>query len=66
MEHAWDLAERIGNHLFDKETSDMTFVVEGESLPAHRFIFISSSEYFRYIHAARLFVPIIYSDRKLV
>lgn len=36
MEHPCDLAERIGDLLIDDKTSDMTFIVDGEYLPAHR------------------------------
>lgn len=53
MEHACDLAERIGSLLFDSKSSDLTLIVEGERLPVHRAIMASSCEYFRY-----LFVPI--------
>lgn len=48
MEHPCDLAERIGDLLFDDRTSDMMFIVEGVPLPAHRAILITSCEYFRY------------------
>ena len=48
MEHSCDLVERIGNLLFDDKTADVTLVVEGECLPAHRLIISTSCEYFRY------------------
>lgn len=49
MENSCDLEERIGGLLFDEKSSDMTFVVQNISVPAHRAIVATSSEYFRYL-----------------
>ncbi|XP_003745970.1 BTB/POZ domain-containing protein 9 [Galendromus occidentalis] len=42
-----DLAERIGSLLLDDRFSDISLIVEGEALPAHRIILACSCEYFR-------------------
>lgn len=47
MEHACDLAERVGSLLLDESSSDITLVVEGESLWAHKLILSTSCEHFR-------------------
>lgn len=48
-----DLSERIGKLLYDATTSDVTLIVEGECIPAHKLILISSSDYFRYLTLRR-------------
>ncbi|XP_028968043.1 BTB/POZ domain-containing protein 9-like [Galendromus occidentalis] len=47
MEHTCDLATQIGSALFSEKFSDVTFIVEGVSLPAHKIILATSCEYFR-------------------
>ena len=46
MEHACSLAKRMRRLVLDEDSSDMAFIVQGEYLPAHRAIFIASSDYF--------------------
>lgn len=48
VEHKHRLSECFGRLLFDAETSDLTLIVEGEVVPAHRIILASSCHYFRY------------------
>ncbi|XP_018494802.1 BTB/POZ domain-containing protein 9 [Galendromus occidentalis] len=47
VEHSNHLSECIGSLLFSAEYSDVTLIVEGESLPAHKIILASSCDYFR-------------------
>lgn len=49
MNGSENLVERIANLLLDDETSDVTLVVEGGCLPAHRVIVSTSCEYFRLV-----------------
>lgn len=48
MEHECVLADRIGALLFNPDLSDITFIVEGEAIPAHRIVVAASCDYFRY------------------
>ena len=45
--HQCYIGKRMGKLLFDERTSDMTLIVEGEALPAHRAILATSSDFFR-------------------
>lgn len=47
VEHTHHLSECIGSLLFNAEYSDVTLVVEGEHLQAHKLILASSCDYFR-------------------
>ena len=47
MDHSGSLAKRMARLILDENTADMSFIVQGEKLPAHRAIFTVSSEYFR-------------------
>lgn len=49
VEHTVHLSECIGSLLTSSDHSDITLVVEGEHLHAHRVILASRCEYFRYV-----------------
>ena len=48
MDFTKDLSDRIGKLLYDDKSSDITLIVEGERIAAHKLILSTSSEYFRY------------------
>ncbi|XP_028968051.1 uncharacterized protein LOC114828367 [Galendromus occidentalis] len=47
IDHVYDLSKRIGSILSDKDSSDITLVVEGEAIYAHKIILAASCDYFR-------------------
>ncbi|XP_003745990.1 BTB/POZ domain-containing protein 9-like [Galendromus occidentalis] len=47
IDHVYDLSKWIGSILSDKDSSDITLVVEGEAIYAHKIILAASCDYFR-------------------
>ncbi|XP_044738078.1 BTB/POZ domain-containing protein 9 [Chrysoperla carnea] len=47
IEHRALLAEHLKKLCFNEEYSDVTFVVEGQKLPAHKVVLAARSDYFR-------------------
>ncbi|GBP56852.1 hypothetical protein EVAR_41488_1 [Eumeta japonica] len=47
IEHISHLSEHIGSLCLSSEYSDVTLVVEGQRIPAHKVILAASSDYFR-------------------
>ncbi|XP_003745980.1 BTB/POZ domain-containing protein 9-like [Galendromus occidentalis] len=47
IDHVYDLSKWIGSILSDKDSSDITLVVEGEAIYAHKNILAASCDYFR-------------------
>ncbi|XP_073944509.1 BTB (POZ) domain containing 9 isoform X2 [Choristoneura fumiferana] len=47
IEHISHLSEHIGSLCLSSEYSDVTLIVEGQRIPAHKVILAASSDYFR-------------------
>lgn len=47
MSAAGHLSEHIGSLCLSSEYSDVTLIVEGQRIPAHKVILAASSDYFR-------------------
>ncbi|XP_060810795.1 BTB/POZ domain-containing protein 9 [Amyelois transitella] len=47
IEHINHLSEKIGSLCLSSEYSDVTLIVEGQRIPAHKVILAASSDYFR-------------------
>ncbi|XP_028968050.1 BTB/POZ domain-containing protein 9-like [Galendromus occidentalis] len=47
IDHVYDLSKWIGSIMSDKDSSDITLVVEGEAVYAHKIILAASCDYFR-------------------